>query len=83
MIVHLGCSRNLADLRYKAAEGMTIHAAIEKTRLDEVSRLLRTTRRPLKAIAAQCGFSSACRLSHLFRERFGVSPRDWRKKEQS
>ena len=82
VVAHLGCSRNLADLRYKAAEGMTIRAAIEKARLDEVSRLLRTTKRPLKAIAAQCGFSSSCRLSHLFRERFGVSPRHWREKEQ-
>lgn len=81
VISHLGCSRNLADLRYKAAEGMTIRAAIEKARLDEVSRLLRTTRRSLKTIAAQCGFSSSCRLSHLFHERFGISPREWRKEE--
>lgn len=83
VVAHLGCSRNLADLRYKAAEGMTIRAAIEKARLDEVSRLLRTTRRPLKAIAVQCGFSSSCRLSHLFRERFGVSPREWRKQNRT
>ena len=80
VVAHLGCSRNLADLRYKAAEGLTIHAAIETARLEAVKRLLKTTRRPVAAIAAQCGFKSANRLTHLFRQRFGLTIRDWRSK---
>lgn len=78
VIAHLGCSRNLADLRYKAATGQTIHAAIEAARLEAVKHLLKTTRRPVAAIAAQCGFKSANRLTHLFRQRFGQTIRDWR-----
>ena len=80
VVAHLGCSRNLADLRYKAAEGLTIHAAIEAARLEAVKRLLKTTRRPVAAIAVQCGFKSANRLTHLFRQRFGMTIRDWRSK---
>ena len=78
VVAHLGCSRNLADLRYKDSEGMTIHAAIEAAQLEAVKRLLRTTNRPVVAIAAQCGFRSANRLSHLFKLRFGQTIRDWR-----
>ena len=78
VVAHLGCSRNLADLRYKAAEGLTIHAAIEATRLEAVKRLLKTTQRPVTAIAAQCGYKSANRLTHLFKQRFGMTIRDWR-----
>ena len=79
VVAHLGCSRALADMRFKEITGMTIHAALEKRRLDEVCRLLKNTRRSVIAIASQCGFRSAGRLSHLFKQRFGVSIREWRK----
>ena len=78
VVAHLGCSRNLADLRYKEIEGMTIRTAIEQIRLDEVRRLLKSTRRPMTVIAKQCGFRSPSHLSHLFRQRFGVSMGSWR-----
>ena len=80
---HLGCSRNLADLRYKELEGMTIRAAIEQIRLDEVRRLLKSTHRSMTAIAKQCGFRSPCHLAHLFRQRFGVSMGSWRGSAQT
>lgn len=79
VVRHLGCSRNLADLRYRELEGITIHAAIEKTRLAAVKRLVETTDRTVTAIAAQCGFKSPNRLTHLFRQRFGCSIREWRR----
>ena len=80
VIAHLGCSRTLADLRFREIEGLTIHAALEQQRMDEVKRLLKSTQRSVKAIAAQCGFRSACRLSHLFRQRTGMSIHDWRRR---
>ena len=83
VVAHLGCSRNLADLRYKEIEGITIRAAIEQIRLDAVRRLLRSTQRPMTAIAKQCGFRSPSHLSHLFRQRFGVSMGSWRESTQT
>ena len=74
----LGCSRELADLRFREVEGCTLRAALEGYRLKEVKRLLRTTSRPVSAIARECGFKSASHLSHLFRLRTGISPKDWR-----
>lgn len=75
---HLGCSRELVDLRFRELEGCTLRAALEGYRLNKVKRLLRTTSRPVSAIAKQCGFKSVGSLSHLFRRRVGISPRDWR-----
>lgn len=78
VVRHLGCSRNLLDLRFKEIEGITVHAAIENTRMKSVMHLVETTNRPVAAIASQCGFKSPNRLTHLFKQRFGKSIRDWR-----
>ncbi len=79
VVRHLGVSRRLAELRFGELRGETIRAAIEKERLSRVKRLLRSTSRPIGAIAQETGFNSVARLSHLFRQRTGLSPLQWRK----
>ena len=79
VVRHLGVSRRLAELRFGELRGETIRAAIEKERLSRVKRLLRSTSRPIGAIAQETGFKSVARLSHLFRQRYGLSPLQWRK----
>ena len=79
VVRQLGVSRRLAELRFSELRGETIHAAIERERLNRVKRLLRTTSLPVGAIARETGFKSSARLSHLFRQRFGLSPLQWRK----
>lgn len=76
---HLRCSRSLIDLRYRERTGITVRQAIENRRMKEVQRLLKTTKRPLKTIAEQCGYNSESWLCHLFTQRFGISPSEWRK----
>ena len=78
----LGVSRRLAELRFKELRGKTIRAAIEHERLDRVKRLLRTTSLPIGRIAEETGFKSVVRLSHLFHQRTGDSPLQWRKKRK-
>lgn len=75
---HLGVSRSCLEHRFHEIEGRTIHSLIEECRLTEVKRQLRQSKRPIAEIAQMCGYSSANRLSHLFRQRQGVSLRDWR-----
>ena len=77
---HLGCSRRLADLRFRELMGTTIGETIITTRLDEVKRRLSTTRDSIATISAQCGYTNPNYLKNLFRRRFGVSMRDWRKR---
>ena len=78
VVRHLGVSPRLAELRFRELRGETIRAAIEKERLDLVKRLLRTTARPIGSIAREAGFKSPIRLSLLFHQRTGQSPRAWR-----
>ena len=75
---HLGISRRLAELRFRQLEGRTIHQAIENVRLNEAKRLLRKTSYSISEIAKRSGFSGQNRFSHLFKERFGMSPKIWR-----
>ena len=75
---HLRVSRRLVEMRWRAATGGTVRSAIEAVRLAKLKRLLSTTRRPISAIAAECGYRDPDALSHLFRKRFGMSMRDWR-----
>ena len=79
VVKHIGVSRRLLYLRFQQINGKSIHATILDTRLGLVKRKLHQTTVPLSRIAKDCGFGSANRLSHLFHERFGIYPNDFRK----
>lgn len=78
VVRHLGVSRRLAYLRFEQMHGKPIHAAILEARLALARQRLVQTDAPLARVAADCGFGSANRLSHLFAERFGLPPGAWR-----
>jgi len=78
VVRHSGISRRLLYLRFKQMNGKSIHESILETRLTHVLNMLTKTTAPLSRIAAECGFASANRLSHLFAERFGMSPGAYR-----
>ena len=75
---HLGCSRELIDLRFREIEGQTLRTAIENYRMNEVKHLLMTTKRPIATIARQCGFKTASHLAHLFKLRNGITMQQFR-----
>lgn len=76
----LGVSRRLAELRFREIESKTISSALADRRLEEALRLIRTTKRTFVQIAAECGFSDAKHLTHRFSDVFGMSPREFRRK---
>lgn len=80
---HLGCSRRLADLRFRALQGTTIGETLINLRLNEVRRLLATTRESIDAIALTCGYDSPNYLKNLFKKRFGMTMRDFRKSQRA
>ena len=79
VVAHLKVSRRLADLRFRELQHSSIGEEITRVRLAEVQRLLRTTKEPIDAIAAQCGYANPNYLKNLFRKRFSMSMRDFRK----
>jgi len=80
---HLKISRSLLDLRFRELQGTTVRTAIVEARLNEVKRRLRTTRDPIGAISAACGWENVNALKNLFRKAAGMSMRDWRRTETS
>lgn len=78
VVRHLGCSRRIAELRFRQVEKRTIADFISECRLKEVCQRLRATDATVAAIARECGFKTAAHLSNLFKKRFGQSIADWR-----
>lgn len=79
VVAHLRVSRRLAEIRWRAATGETIHSSIEAVRMTKLKRLLASTRRPLSTIAAECGYRDPDALAHIFRKRFGTTMSGWRR----
>ena len=79
VVEHLGCSRRLADLRFRELQGTSIGEAIISQRLESVRQMLATTTLPIDTVATTCGYANPNYLKNLFKKRFGMSMRDFRK----
>ena len=75
----LGVSTSLLKLRFHQSRNCSLRDTLITTRMDEVTRLLKTSDYPVGQIAKMCGFSSSAVLIHLFKKKFGTSPGRWRK----
>ncbi|MBR3085757.1 MAG: substrate-binding domain-containing protein [Kiritimatiellae bacterium] len=73
------CSRNLFERRFREAMGRSVLDEIINVRMETARSLLSRRDFPIGAVAAFCGFRSDRALQKLFKERTGLSLRDWRK----
>lgn len=78
VVEFLGVSRRLADLRFSEFCNCTIHETIIRFRIEEVRKLLLSTRLSVKKVARVCGFTNVSHLETLFRARCGDSMQRWR-----
>lgn len=69
VVAHLGCSLQLAELRFRQIAGTTIRMAIENARLEEAARRLRSE--SVRQVAQEMGFTSANQLTRIYRRHFG------------
>ncbi len=74
------CSRRLFNMRFREATGHSVLDEILHVRLEKAFTLLAKTDTPIGAIPDFCGFRSYWALDFLFRTRFGMSMREWRKR---
>ena len=79
VVRHMKVSRRLLYLRFSEQRGETILGAIRKRQLEEVTKLLRTTKLSTEKIADLSGFANANVLRNLFKRTYGMSQRDFRK----
>ena len=75
---HLGCSRRIAELRFRQHEKITIARYISDCRLEEARQRLATSTATVAEISAECGIKTPSHLSNLFRRKFGMSINDFR-----
>ena len=76
VVRHMKVSRRLLYLRFSEQRGETILEAIRKRQLEEVAKLLQTTKLSTEKIASLCGFANANVLRNLFKRTFSASMRD-------
>ena len=79
VVKYLRCSRRLADLRFRQLQGRSLLDAITERRLNEVRRLLAGTKEKIDSIALACGYPNPNYLKNLFKKKFGMSMREFRK----
>lgn len=75
----LGISRRLLDLRFREITGKTVTETIRGNQLDEVRRRLIHSSDTIDKIATDCGFPNPTYLKELFKKRFTMTMRDFRK----
>jgi AraC family transcriptional regulator len=63
---------------FRQAYGQTIGECTRHARIQAAARLLTSSRKPISAIATECGFCDQAHLSRAFKQVFGVSPAAFR-----
>jgi len=76
----LGISRRTLDMHFRIATRKSLLDEIHQVRFEKVLYLLRTHNVAIDAIADQTGWGTRTALRTAFRNRFGVSMREWRAK---
>ena len=79
VVAAMGCSRRLAELRFREETGRSIAEALTDARLDRAMVLLRRRNADIAALPGLCGFRTASALRVAFRRRMGMSMTAWRK----
>ncbi|MBY6162755.1 AraC family transcriptional regulator [Mameliella alba] len=67
---------------FRRSFGVPPYAFVKAQRLERAQRLLATTALPIKAIAADCGFSDQAHLTRCFSATFGKTPAVFRRQAQ-
>jgi AraC-like DNA-binding protein len=73
-----GVSTATFSRRFKRLTGLGMGEYLQKRRLEEAKRLLKSTRLPVFRIARDCGFKSVPYFVHLFHEKNGLPPQAYR-----
>ncbi len=75
-------SRSLLELRFRELQGESVYEAILRVRFEEVNRRLRQTDETISEITAACGWKNPAPPKALFKKRFGISMREYRKQKR-
>lgn len=74
----LRVSRRLLDLRFRQIRKTTPHEAIIDCKLNALKKELARSKLPIAIVCKRCGFGSENHPKKLFRDRYGMTMRDYR-----
>jgi len=81
MASHVGISRHHFSRRFKAATGETPHQFAIRGKLDHAAKLLSEEEdNSVISISHMLGYSNPAQFAKIFRRHFGLSPKNWRKR---
>jgi len=75
----MGCSRSLANLRFREEVGHTILDEIHAVRIEKVKELLTRSDRNVATIPDFCGYASLADLRRVFKQRVGCTLGEYRR----
>ena len=82
VIAEMGCSRRLAEMRFREVTGHSILDEIADVRLTRARMLLRDSRKTVEMVAASCGYNSAVALRKAFLSHVGETLSAWRTRQR-
>ena len=80
---HLGVSRRTLEKRVSEAMGQSVAQMIRDIRLERVCHLLKTTALSISEVTFQSGYPLTSNLGMVFRKRYGMSMRQYRKSHRN
>jgi AraC-like DNA-binding protein len=75
----VGLSPSAFSRLFRRTTGMTFTQFLNRVRLGQAARLLQETDHVISEIAINSGFENLSNFNRRFRERYGRSPREYRK----
>ncbi|NQU21788.1 MAG: substrate-binding domain-containing protein [Candidatus Nealsonbacteria bacterium] len=82
VVATVGLSRRTLEIRFQRALGRSIHAEIQRVRLERAKRLLLETELPIPKIAEVSGFATASYFAQAFRQEFDTTPARYRREHR-
>lgn len=79
---HAPVSRSVLQRRFRAVLGRSVHDEIVRVQLRKAQELLRETELPLRTVAEKAGFNHQEYMGAVFKSRLGMTPGQYRKREQ-
>lgn len=79
VVAAMGCSRRLAEMRFREVVGHTLLEEIQAVRMERAKQMLCSTAKPVHEIAVECGYASADGLRKIFIRHVGMTPLRFRR----
>lgn len=77
-----GFSPNHLSKKFRQAAGIATHEYLTQVRLQHAALALASTEDSITQIALSCGFSDSNYFKDVFKKHFGLTPRDYRRKQK-